>query len=112
MRNPFKSASAENAVEPAPEVIQSVSVEDDTSEKNEKKPQGVAVSEAIADLDKIAHAHQFDPNLPQATVEKLHKALEDGDAEEILEADALFTDDSPYTEVRLQYNRSCVRVPY
>lgn len=99
MRNPFKSTTATAAADPAPEVIQPVAGDDSTSEKNEKTPEAVDVSAAAADLDKIAHAHQYDPNLPQETIDKLHKALHDGNAEEILEADALFTDDSPYSEV-------------
>lgn len=94
MRNPFKSAA-----DPAVEVTEPAA-EDDLSEKTSKAPQNVDVSAAVADLDKIAHAHQYDPNLPQEKLDALKKALADGDADEILEVDHLFTDDSPYAEVR------------
>lgn len=60
----------------------------------------VNVNQAATDLEKIKHAHQFDPNLPQEKLDFLNKALNDGDAGEIIEADALFTEDSPYEEVR------------
>ena len=58
------------------------------------------VAKAAADLDKIAHAHQWDPNLPREKREALRDALEHGDAEKIVQADRLFTEDSPYEEVR------------
>lgn len=60
----------------------------------------VDLSQATTDLEKIKHAHQFDPNLPQEKLDFINKALHDGDAGEIIEADALFTEDSPYDEVR------------
>lgn len=60
----------------------------------------INVSQAATDLEKIKHAHQFDPNLPQDKLDFIDKALHDGDADEIIEADALFTEDSPYEEVR------------
>ncbi|KAK9781503.1 putative OPT family small oligopeptide transporter [Seiridium cardinale] len=94
MRNPFKSAT-----DPAVEVIPTPA-EDAMGEKETKNPQDIDVAVAAADLDKIAHAHQYDPNLPQEKLDAVKKALRDGDAEEILEADAIFTDDSPYAEVR------------
>lgn len=94
MRNPFKTTAA-----PAAEITHA-EPEAESIEKNTKVPQDVDVSAAAADLNKIAHAHQFDPNLPREKLDALQKALHDGDAEEILEADALFTDDSPYAEVR------------
>lgn len=60
----------------------------------------VDVTEATKDLENIKHAHEFDPNLPQEKLDFLNKALQDGDAVEIIEAETLFTDDSPYLEVR------------
>lgn len=66
----------------------------------EKEVASVDVSQATSDLKKIKHAHQFDPNLPQEKLDFINKALHDGDAGEIVEADALFTEDSPYDEVR------------
>ncbi|RYP41732.1 hypothetical protein DL767_000748 [Monosporascus sp. MG133] len=55
---------------------------------------------AAADLDKIRHAHQWDPNLPQEKIDALKVALEDGDPEKIAQANLFFTEDSPYEEVR------------
>lgn len=60
----------------------------------------VDVTEATKDLENIKHAHEFDPNLPQEKIDFLNKALQDGDADEILAAETIFTDDSPYIEVR------------
>ncbi|ETS74101.1 hypothetical protein PFICI_13967 [Pestalotiopsis fici W106-1] len=97
MRNPFKSTSA---APPAAEITQTISEDDRNDKKATKVAQDVDVSAAAEDLNKIAHAHQFDPNLPREKLEALQKALDHGDADEILEADALFTDDSPYAEVR------------
>lgn len=55
---------------------------------------------AASDLEKIKQAHQWDPNLPREKLDAIKKAVEDGDAKEIIEADMLFTEDSPYEEVR------------
>lgn len=60
----------------------------------------VDVTEATKDLENIKHAHEFDPNLPQEKIDFLNKALQDGDADEIIAAETIFTDDSPYIEVR------------
>lgn len=60
----------------------------------------VDVKEATKDLQSIKHAHQFDPNLPQEKLDILDKALQDGETDEIIEATTLFTEDSPYVEVR------------
>ncbi|KAI1872107.1 uncharacterized protein JN550_004310 [Neoarthrinium moseri] len=94
MKNPFKRSPG-----PAIEVVHAPA-ESDVSEKADNAAGGVDVSEAAADLEKIAHAHQYDPNLPQENIDAVKKALRDGDAEEILEADAIFTENSPYAEVR------------
>lgn len=69
---------------------------------NAEKQAGAAVdiTEATKNLEDIKHAHEFDPNLPQEKLEILNKALQDGDTDEIIEAEAIFSDDSPYTEVR------------
>lgn len=60
----------------------------------------VDVQEAAKDLEDIKQAHQFDPNLPPEKLDLVNKALQDGDADEIIEAEAYFTEDSPYLEVR------------
>lgn len=60
----------------------------------------VDVKQTTADLEAIRHAHAFDPNLPPEKLDLINKALHHGDAAEMAEADALFTEDSPYDEVR------------
>ncbi|ROW08543.1 hypothetical protein VPNG_06194 [Cytospora leucostoma] len=60
----------------------------------------IDVDQAATDLEEIKNAHQFDPNLPQEKLDFINKALRDGDSGEIIEAEALFTEDSPYEEVR------------
>lgn len=55
---------------------------------------------AAADLERIKRAHQWDPNLPREKLDAIDKAVEDGDPKEMVEADLLFTEDSPYEEVR------------
>ncbi|KAI1141729.1 OPT family small oligopeptide transporter [Hypoxylon sp. FL0543] len=75
-------------------------VRDMTSSSSDEKPGGKDVATAIADLDKIQHNHQWDPNLPQEKLDAVKSALEHGDVKEITETDLLFTEDSPYEEVR------------
>lgn len=60
----------------------------------------VDVKQATADLETIKRTHAFDPNLPQEKLDLLTQALQHGDASENAEADVLFTEDSPYDEVR------------
>ncbi|GAW17629.1 hypothetical protein ANO14919_070880 [Xylariales sp. No.14919] len=56
--------------------------------------------EVAADLERIRQAHQWDPNLPREKLDAVRDAVADGDAKEMAEADMLFTEDSPYEEVR------------
>ncbi|KAI0147367.1 OPT family small oligopeptide transporter [Xylariaceae sp. FL1272] len=84
-----------------------VSHEADVSSTGEGQPRdsadksrGIDIATAAADLDKIQYAHQWDPNLPQEKLDAVKNALEHGDAAEIAEADRLFTENSPYEEVR------------
>ncbi|TGJ86424.1 hypothetical protein E0Z10_g2398 [Xylaria hypoxylon] len=65
-----------------------------------EEQQTVDVSEVAADLERIKQAHQWDPNLPKEKLDAIRSAVEDGDAKEMAEADMLFTEDSPYEEVR------------
>lgn len=58
------------------------------------------VEQATKDLVSIKQAHEFDPNLPQEKIDLLNRVIEHGDKTEIIEADALFIEDSPYDEVR------------
>ena len=66
-------------------------------EKIESHP---VVEEAATDLDQIKHTHQWDPNLPSDKIKALETAVKSGDAEAIAEADAFFTENSPYDQVR------------
>ncbi|KAL1845099.1 hypothetical protein VTK73DRAFT_1128 [Phialemonium thermophilum] len=62
---------------------------------------GLSVAAAAAEeLKSIKRAHQWDPNLPAEKVEMIDKALQDGQTEEIIAVDELFTENSPYEEVR------------
>lgn len=72
----------------------------DSSVVDKQAKATVDVKEAIKDLESIKHAHQYDPNLPQEKLDFLNKALQDGDADEIIESETFFTEDSPYAEVR------------
>lgn len=60
----------------------------------------ISVEQAARDLENFKHAHELDPNLPRERLEFLEKALDDGNKEEIVETEALLTEDSPYDEVR------------
>ncbi|KAK7750308.1 hypothetical protein SLS62_007715 [Diatrype stigma] len=91
-------ATGSETTDPSPSVVD-----------QEKKPAvdntaatatAAAVTAAAADLDKIQHAHQWDPNLPREKADALEAALASGDAEKMVAADLLFTEDSPYEEVR------------
>ncbi|KAI1324348.1 OPT family small oligopeptide transporter [Xylariaceae sp. FL0255] len=82
-----------------------IAVESNVADESHKTPSeekqgGIDVATAVADLDRIQQAHQWDPNLPREKIEALKKALEDGNPDEITEIDHLFTDNSPYEEVR------------
>jgi post-segregation antitoxin (ccd killing protein) len=55
---------------------------------------------ARADLEKFQKAHEWDPNLPQKEIDAVKHALQSGDAVELVHADHVLGDDSPYEEVR------------
>ncbi|KAI1741692.1 OPT family small oligopeptide transporter [Xylaria scruposa] len=78
----------------------SSSAEDSPPRQSGEKQQMVDATVAAADLEKVKRAHQWDPNLPKEKLDAINKAIEDGDAKEIVEADMLFTENSPYEEVR------------
>ena len=72
-----------------------------------KQEKDVAIEEktsdqldAAADIVAFEKSHQWDPNLPQAEIDALHRAAKTGDAETIREVEEVFADDSPYEEVR------------
>lgn len=91
MRNPFKSAGGS----PPDAVSADIA---GASEKTSPSPPDLET--ARADLERIQKAHQWDPNLPQSKIDAVNKAIETGDPEEIIHAEELFTEDSPYEEVR------------
>ncbi|KAI0009733.1 OPT family small oligopeptide transporter [Xylariaceae sp. FL0662B] len=91
--NTEKASSAASALE--------TSMADDTKPDScNEKVNKVDIATAAADLDRIQHAHQWDPNLPREKLDAVKQAIEDGDSTKIVEADLLFTEDSPYEEVR------------
>ncbi|KAI1099980.1 OPT family small oligopeptide transporter [Jackrogersella minutella] len=87
------SATTTSEINPDP-------IDDKTPSSSDEKLGDIDVTTAIADLDKIQHNHQWDPNLPQEKLDAVKSALEHGDVKEITEADLLFTENSPYEEVR------------
>jgi hypothetical protein len=55
---------------------------------------------AAADMAAFEKSHHWDPNLPQAEIDILHRAAKTGDAEAVREVEEVFAEDSPYEEVR------------
>lgn len=89
MKNPFKvSSSGPDTISP------------ERTESSEKSAAGTDVAAAKADLKRFKEAHQLDPNLPQKEIDAINHAIKHGDAEELVHADHLLTEDSPYEEVR------------
>jgi hypothetical protein len=82
------------------EIKSTTSADSPPPEKEGALSSAVDVSQAATDLEKTKHAHQFGPNLPHEKLDLVNNTLCDGDEGEILEADALFNQDSPYEEVR------------
>ena len=99
MKHPFKSGQAA-AHSPAAQPVAPAGRSAGDPEKPEHASTGSNVSAAAADLSKGRRGHPWDPDLPPETLDAVKTAVRDGQATEILEADALFTDDSPYEEVR------------
>lgn len=94
MRSIFRRAKVERDAS-------SSSAEDDLRlSQSEEKQQTVDITMASTDLEKIKQAHQWDPNLPKTTLDAVERAIEDEDAKEMVAADRLFTEESPYEEVR------------
>lgn len=91
------SFGADKSAIEATEVAASDTIEPSRSVDKEKT---VDIAAAAADLDKIQHAHQWDPNLDGEKIDALKEAIASGDTEKIAEADQAFTEDSPYEEVR------------
>ncbi|KAI1272832.1 OPT family small oligopeptide transporter [Xylaria sp. FL0933] len=78
----------------------SISAEESRPSQAKGEEEVVNVGEVAADLEKIKQAHQWDPNLPKEKLDAIRSAVEDGDVKEMVEAEMLFTEDSPYLEVR------------
>lgn len=89
MKNPFKVSGSE------PD-----SISPEQIESTEKSATGVDVAAAKEDLKKFKAAHQWDPNLPEKEIKAIDHALNHGDAEEVVHADEVLMEDSPYEEVR------------
>ncbi|KAL3965293.1 hypothetical protein ACCO45_002297 [Purpureocillium lilacinum] len=90
MKNPFKTGS-----EPISEPISA-----EYSDEKSPSPDVERIEAARADLERIRKAHQWDPNLPKDKLDAVNAAIQHGDPKELLQADELFTEDSPYEEVR------------
>lgn len=96
MRLPFGSGNGEITL------AERVETEKSTSSSGEEKKvkEQVDISHAVTELDHIRQAHQWDPNLPKEKLDFLNQAFLDGDTAEKVEAYELFTENSPYAEVR------------
>lgn len=67
------------------------------------EPQTVSQVDAFQarqDLEHFEKSHQWDPNLAQEKIEAVQHALSSGDSQDVVRADELLTEDSPYEEVR------------
>ncbi|RDW91085.1 hypothetical protein BP5796_02250 [Coleophoma crateriformis] len=100
----FRAPWAQRDEPPTGETIEAVSSHSSdgnsaptTDEKHSKAPE-ITAQEAI-DVPKFEKNHQWDPNLPQAEIDAIHNAAA-GDVEAVHAVEALFTEDSPYPEVR------------
>ncbi|KAI1310687.1 OPT family small oligopeptide transporter [Xylaria venustula] len=93
MRFPFKKEASDHDAG-------SSSAEDSQRSQSREELGTIDVREVAADLEKIQQAHQWDPNIPKEKLDAIRAAVEDGDAKEMVEAEMLFTEDSPYLEVR------------
>jgi hypothetical protein len=100
IRNPFKSTDAEPVIGTATEINYVEPDKNGGSSTEEKHPSDMGLADTVAELEKIRLAHQFDPNLPQDEADMVDKALRDGDVGEIAAATELFSENSPYEEVR------------
>ena len=108
-RAPWASSPNDPANDPI-EVLSSSSQTSAQDEKhtskntNEKKTSSMkSSSDAVSpadDLPAFQSSHQWDPNLPQSTLDALNSAAKTHDAEKIHEVEVTFAEDSPYEEVR------------
>jgi hypothetical protein len=93
------NATVHEGIEP---VSSSNSRDRELSSDEKKLPysEDVDITVAAADMPKIAKSHQHDPNLPIEELDMLKEAIATGDTEAIKKTEAMFTEDSPYPEVR------------
>jgi hypothetical protein len=94
-RTPWSQRSTK-AAEAGPELSSAPEENGDAAEE-EKHAEHLNTT---ADVLAFEKSHQWDPNLPQAEIDALHRAAKTGDAETVQEVEAVFAEDSPYEEVR------------
>ncbi|OTB01894.1 hypothetical protein M426DRAFT_323119 [Hypoxylon sp. CI-4A] len=75
-------------------------VENATPDSSDEKIDSKDIDTTVADLDKIQRNHQWDTDLPEEKRDVVKSAVDQEDVKEISETDLLFTEDSPYEEVR------------
>lgn len=92
MKLPFGSRKADEAIHGVP-------VEVNTEPVDEKTDIAIE-SHALDDARRIEKSHQFDPNLPDATIDAIREAARSNSVEAAIEVDKKFEDDSPYDSVR------------
>ncbi|KAH9213653.1 OPT family small oligopeptide transporter [Leptodontidium sp. 2 PMI_412] len=104
-RTPWTTASTNAAVPDQIEIVSTISQTSAPEEKHvasdSKTPATPSTSADIADdITAFQASHQWDPNLPQSTLDALNSAGKIHDSEKIHEVEVTFGEDSPYEEVR------------
>lgn len=104
-RTPWTTASTNAAVPDQIEIVSTISQTSAPEEKHvasdSKTPATPSTSADIADdITAFQASHQWDPNLPQSTLDALDSAGKIHDSEKIHEVEVTFGEDSPYEEVR------------
>lgn len=92
MKLSFRSRKEEDIIHGAPVEV----VTEQVDEKNDATIESVALDDA----QRIQKSHQFDPNLPDATLDAIRQAARSNSVEAAIEVDKQFTEDSPYESVR------------
>ncbi|KAL5323520.1 hypothetical protein ACEPPN_008058 [Leptodophora sp. 'Broadleaf-Isolate-01'] len=102
-RTPWTTASTNAAVPDQIEIVSTISQTSAPEEKHvasdSKTPATPSTSADIADdITAFQASHQWDPNLPQSTLDALDSAGKIHDSEKIHEVEVTFGEDSPYEE--------------
>lgn len=92
MKLPFGSRKEDEAIHGAPVEVVTEAIDEKTD---------IAIeSHAVDVARRIEKSHQFDPNLPDDTVDAIRHAARSNSVEAAIEVDKKFEEDSPYESVR------------